>query len=1250
MVLWISIPMNAITIQLNASNESCPFNGSITVSVSNQTTGTPITYELFLLPNTTTTVQTQQTNVFSALVAGNYRVKVTQVVNGVSNTATEDITIVGVYVPVNFSVTEVKVKCGMDGVLTVNVSAGVPVSYQIISGPVTTGIQTSNVFNNLPVGQYNIKVLDNCGQAFVQTFTLVNIIPSVLINEGSPSQLELPDCGIASLKHGIGFDPNFGINSIFYPLNIEITAFPASGVPIVSTQIITSGLELIFQVPMDANGFTVPYNVKITDVCGNIFTRDNNIVDVKFDFEIPIVQDNCANYYIKFLLENYKSPYTITFINAPSGFIPLNYNPNHPGPFNGDEVQYGNTGNYLPQGIYEVQITDICGNSKIKTFSIGASFEPVSIPVVLDCINGSISISISPPIDLTNVTIVSAPSGYTGVLPQEVSGFINGEGIFILTGIPVGTYVFDLTDACGNFYDDYIVDIPFFQENPIALQRLGCDLGDGSVKIYFANSDIISVEVIEAPSSFGFILPYDVSFNISTEKDFYMNSFPEGLYKFKVKNNCGAEVIVSITIIGYVVDSLNVNVTENCGSFNLYLNQVSNANFFPFFFLQKYNPIEGFWEHPSTGENYIDGQDVNDGQALGGASVVINNAVRILNYQNNLNLAFGNGLYRIVKRFLNYSNGLSPYYKCIESIYEFTYQSGPQLIDVFAFPCANNTKEVVIIASGLGPLLYRVVEKNGQPFIINNTTSNIFSGLDSATYKFEIEDYCGNILITFIDVSLLNPPLITDNNLCNGYVGKLEVQNLSFVTYRWFKTNNPIVTLSTANFLEFNTFNIANDSGTYGVEITSTSSNSCINQTLFYTIDINEYIPNAGADVQIAFCTNNQSIDLNTLLSNPHDSNGVWTYSNGLTLTSTIINPNVLGVGITNFIYTVTGACSNTDAATISIEVNLIPAAPIIISNPTPLCIGNDLQFETPLINGATYFWTGPNGFTSALQNPIINNFQNQNNGDYFLFVTLNGCNSSTTQILISANILPDFVVSGATEICQNQSTVLSVIPSNFNSSDLNITYQWYFNDTLITASINETYEAFQYGTYKVEVNNQGCVNAQEVTITEKLDPFPVLLSQGCVGNDYFVNIDNATTFPNATYSWTGPNGFTSNNQNINTTNFGIGLYEVQVTNELGCVATEQINVARTSCFIPNGLSPNDDGDNDFLDLTGYNVKKLTILNRWGRVVYEKDNYINEWKGQTNNGDLLPTSTYYYIIDYISANENKKVGWIYITY
>ncbi len=1413
--------MNAIDIQLTATNETCPFNGTITVAVSNQTVGTPITYELFLLPNTTTAVQTQQTNVFSALVAGNYRVKATQVVGGNSTSTTEDITIIGSYIPISFTISEVKVKCGMDGSLTVNVTSGTPVSYQITAGPITTGVQTDNVFNNLPVGQYNIKVVDNCGQAFVQTYTLINIVPFFIILDGGPSQPELPACGIAGISHTLGFN-DLSLQTIFFPLTVEVTAFPTIGAPIITSQIINT-TDFGFQVPIDANGMTIPYNVKITDACGNVFIRNNNVVDVNFDFDVIKTIDNCADYYVEFKLRNYKSPYTVTFLNAPLGFNPLTYNANHPGPFSGGEVQYGDIGNYLPEGNYEVQITDVCGNTKTKTFEIISGFNPVSLPLGESCTTGKITISISPPIDLTVVTIVSAPVGYTGVLPQDVSSFINAEGIFVITGIPIGTYVFDLTDECGNFYDDYVVVIPPGQgEIPIVEQKVGCAVGEGSVKISFANSDVVSVTIIEAPAAAGYTLPYDVSFNISTQNDFYMNSLIAGVYKFKIIDNCGGETQTTVNVTGYVITATNVNIAANCGSFNLELNHVSNANFITSYFLQKYNPVDGVWEHPSTGVDYIDGQDVNDGLTIGGASAGINNAIRIFNNQNNINLVYGDGLFRVVKRFLNYSNGISTFNKCISSLYEFNFQSGPQLIDVYAFPCANSTQEVVVVATGLGPLLYRIVEKNGQPFLINNNTSNSFSGLETAIYKFEIEDNCGNVLVTFVDVSLLNPPVITESNLCDGSIGRLEVQNLSFVTYRWFKTTNPTVTLSTANFLEFNPFNIVTDSGMYGVELTTTSSNSCVNQTLFYTIDANGFNPNAGNDLGVTFCAENLSIDLNdlltnphdsngvwtdaltglvlpstnlnlsllndgitdyiytvsgscslsdsatisinilpfplttttitasnlcdgligrlevdeipfvtyrwyntanptvtlsttyflefntfssvlntgtyevemltpatnscinqvlqyfidpmpynpnagndsvnlfceetlsidlnSLLSNPHDNNGVWTDTNGILLASTIIDPIVLGVGTTDFIYTVTGICSTSDSATISIEVNPFPIAPTITMNPSVLCIGGDLQLETPLVTDATYFWTGPDGFTSSLQNPLITNFQAQNNGDYFLFVTVKGCNSPTTQSTVLANFVPDFTISGATEICQTQSAILSVLPNNFTISDANITYQWYFNDGIIASGINETFEAFDFGTYKVEVNNQGCISEQEITITEKLESFPVILAQGCLGNDYMITIENAATFPNAVYSWTGPNGFVSNDQNINVSSSGVGLYSVLVTDALGCTATAQATVERAACFIPNGLSPNGDGDNDFLDLAGYFVKKLTILNRWGRIVYEKDNYINEWKGQSNEGNLLPATTYYYIIDYETEGENKKMGWIYITY
>jgi gliding motility-associated-like protein len=57
-------------------------------------------------------------------------------------------------------------------------------------------------------------------------------------------------------------------------------------------------------------------------------------------------------------------------------------------------------------------------------------------------------------------------------------------------------------------------------------------------------------------------------------------------------------------------------------------------------------------------------------------------------------------------------------------------------------------------------------------------------------------------------------------------------------------------------------------------------------------------------------------------------------------------------------------------------------------------------------------------------------------------------------------------------------------------------------------------------------------------------------------------------------------------------------------------------------------------------------VKHLNIFNRYGQEVYSKDNYTNEWTGQTNKGDELPTGTYFYMIELM--NGESKTGWIYI--
>jgi len=73
-------------------------------------------------------------------------------------------------------------------------------------------------------------------------------------------------------------------------------------------------------------------------------------------------------------------------------------------------------------------------------------------------------------------------------------------------------------------------------------------------------------------------------------------------------------------------------------------------------------------------------------------------------------------------------------------------------------------------------------------------------------------------------------------------------------------------------------------------------------------------------------------------------------------------------------------------------------------SNNGPLCIGGNLNLTASTVSGATYNWTGPNGYTSTVQNPTINNVNTSNNGDYSVTAIVNGCSSSvaTTTVVIN--------------------------------------------------------------------------------------------------------------------------------------------------------------------------------------------------------------------------------------------------------
>jgi gliding motility-associated-like protein len=84
---------------------------------------------------------------------------------------------------------------------------------------------------------------------------------------------------------------------------------------------------------------------------------------------------------------------------------------------------------------------------------------------------------------------------------------------------------------------------------------------------------------------------------------------------------------------------------------------------------------------------------------------------------------------------------------------------------------------------------------------------------------------------------------------------------------------------------------------------------------------------------------------------------------------------------------------------------------------------------------------------------------------------------------------------------------------------------------------------------------------------------------------------------------------------------------------------------------IPNGVTPNGDKANDLWDLitpATCDSIHITIINRWGNIVFEDKNYLNTWDGKNQNGQLLPVGTYFAIIEL--KNGSKKSLYIDLRY
>ncbi len=158
---------------------------------------------------------------------------------------------------------------------------------------------------------------------------------------------------------------------------------------------------------------------------------------------------------------------------------------------------------------------------------------------------------------------------------------------------------------------------------------------------------------------------------------------------------------------------------------------------------------------------------------------------------------------------------------------------------------------------------------------------------------------------------------------------------------------------------------------------------------------------------------------------------------------------NGMNVGTNSYVYT-TFSLSSSDVVTcvmtssiqcvsnnpaisnpLSIVVYPLPSAPVASSN-SPVPLNGTLELYASTVPNATYEWSGPNGFSSYDQNPLIFNVSPSMNGVYSVIAITNGCSGSAGMTSVSVDPNPAIVniegsvISKTGQIIRNTTLYLS--------------------------------------------------------------------------------------------------------------------------------------------------------------------------------------------------------------------------------
>ncbi|MFI5221511.1 MAG: T9SS type A sorting domain-containing protein [Bacteroidia bacterium] len=450
--------------------------------------------------------------------------------------------------------------------------------------------------------------------------------------------------------------------------------------------------------------------------------------------------------------------------------------------------------------------------------------------------------------------------------------------------------------------------------------------------------------------------------------------------------------------------------------------------------------------------------------------------------------------------------------------------------------------------SWIGPNAFTSTQQNPS----RSTVLSSYAGTYNVTITSNgCTSPAGSTTVTINNVPS-TPTAGNNGPLCSGQSLSLTATAIAGATYAWSGPNSFTSTSQNPTRSSITT----SDAGWYSIIATVSGCSSYAGTTY---VAITTLTPTPVTSSNGPLCPGQ---NLQLAASTIPGATYSWTGPNSFT--STQQNPTISSVTAVNAgIYSVTATtsgCGTSSAGNTTLAINSLPGAPTAGNN-SPVCNGDSIRLTASNITGANYFWSGPNGFSSGSQNPLIANASSIKAGIYSVYVTVTGCGTSPTSTtnVITHAIPPTPTALSNSPVCTGDSISFS---ASITGVGPNVNYTWSgpnnFNSSLANPVLHNSNSAYS-GTYNLTVTDSGCTSQTGSTyVTVKSipsTPTPSSNAPICQGGNLFLS---ASTVPGAFYSWTGPKAFKSLLQNpfiSNATDTGnTGTYTVTAIVN-GCIS-----------------------------------------------------------------------------------------------